>query len=79
MDSKDKFYAFFTPKNPQKPERMAASQRRIGARGKTCENQIKEDLKVTIRCIPLAAPAEEGACVMCGEKSGRRVVFAKSY
>jgi prolyl-tRNA synthetase len=47
------------------------------------EKQIKEDLKVTIRCIPTAGQipgAEEpGRCVITGEPSPRRVLFAKSY
>jgi prolyl-tRNA synthetase len=42
------------------------------------EEQIKTDLKVTIRCIPFG-PDEPGQCVITGEPSARRVVFAKSY
>ena len=43
------------------------------------EQKIKEETKATIRCIPLDAPEELGACVYCGKPSGRRVIFAKSY
>jgi prolyl-tRNA synthetase len=44
-----------------------------------CEATIKEDLNVTIRCIPLDAKQEQGACICCGKPSDRRVVFAKAY
>ncbi len=43
------------------------------------ENQIKEETGATIRCIPLDSPEEEGKCVRSGEKSTKRVLFAKSY
>ena len=43
------------------------------------EEKIKEDLKVTIRCIPFNAPEEDGKCILTGEPSKRRVVWAKSY
>ena len=38
----------------------------------------KNDLKVTVRCIP-EEPGEEGTCIFSGEKSPGRVVLAKSY
>nr|WP_320016380.1 proline--tRNA ligase [uncultured Desulfobacter sp.] len=44
-----------------------------------CEEKIKQDLSVTIRCIPFDSPDEEGTCIYCGEKSERRVLFAKAY
>ncbi|MFA0961400.1 proline--tRNA ligase [Roseivirga sp. BDSF3-8] len=43
------------------------------------EEKIKEETKATIRCIPLEAPEEEGACIYSGKPSGRRVVFARAY
>ncbi|MGF1532348.1 MAG: proline--tRNA ligase [Bernardetiaceae bacterium] len=43
------------------------------------EAQIKERTKATIRCIPLDAPAESGACILTGKPSSRRVVFARAY
>jgi prolyl-tRNA synthetase len=44
-----------------------------------CEAQVKEETKVTIRCIPLDNPQEAGACVRCGRPSKERVLFARSY
>jgi len=43
------------------------------------EEIIKNKTKATIRCIPLDAKMEEGKCVLTGEKSVRRVLFAKAY
>ena len=43
------------------------------------EDKIKELTKATIRCIPNDAKEEEGVCVFSGEKSNRRVLFAKAY
>ena len=44
-----------------------------------CEAKIKEDLSVTIRCIPFEASVEQGRCICCGEASSQRVLFAKAY
>jgi prolyl-tRNA synthetase len=44
-----------------------------------CEETIKKDLSVTIRCIPFDSPTEEGKCICCGNASSRRVLFAKAY
>jgi prolyl-tRNA synthetase len=43
------------------------------------EAAIKEETKVTIRCIPENAPAEAGKCIRTGKPSQRRVLFAKAY
>jgi prolyl-tRNA synthetase len=43
------------------------------------EDKIKDLTKATIRCIPLDAVEEEGACILTGKPSGRRVLFAKAY
>jgi prolyl-tRNA synthetase len=43
------------------------------------EKKIKELTKATIRCIPNDWTAEEGKCILTGEPSNRRVVFAKAY
>jgi prolyl-tRNA synthetase len=46
------------------------------------EERIKADLKVTIRCIPDASNGFDespGRCILTGEPSARRVVFAKAY
>ena len=43
------------------------------------EEKIKELTKATIRCIPLNAKEEEGTCVLTGNPSSKRVLFAKAY
>ena len=43
------------------------------------EDKIKELTKATIRCIPNDVVNEDGICVFSGEKSSRRVLFAKAY
>jgi prolyl-tRNA synthetase len=43
------------------------------------EDKIKEMTKATIRCIPLNNELEEGKCVLTGNPSTQRVIFAKSY
>lgn len=41
--------------------------------------QIQEETKATIRCLPFDYPIEEGVDMITGNKSERRVIFAKSY
>jgi prolyl-tRNA synthetase len=44
-----------------------------------CELAIKEQTGATLRCIPLHQTPEEGQCILCGEKSRERVLFARAY
>jgi prolyl-tRNA synthetase len=43
------------------------------------EDKIAAETKATIRCIPFDRPAEKGKCVLTGNPSDGRVVFAKAY
>ena len=43
------------------------------------EDKIKELAKATIRCIPLENPLEEGKCILTGNASTQRVLFARAY
>ncbi len=43
------------------------------------EKKIKELTQATIRCIPIGNPQEEGKCILTGEPSKERVLFAKAY
>ncbi len=79
IDTKDDFYAYFTPKNADKPEIHGGFALCHWNGSAAVEEQVRNDLKVTIRCIPNDAEAEPGRCVITGEPSARRVVFAKSY
>ena len=43
------------------------------------EEKIKQETKATIRCIPSDSVKEEGLCVYSGNKSERKVLFARAY
>ena len=46
------------------------------------EAQIQEELRATVRCIPVDGPSAEGTvCVHTGRPSGypRKVIFARAY
>ncbi|GHC60293.1 proline--tRNA ligase [Ulvibacter litoralis] len=43
------------------------------------EEQIKNETKATIRCIPLDGKKEAGSCIITGKPSKGRVLFAKAY
>ncbi|MBW6483194.1 MAG: proline--tRNA ligase [Vicingaceae bacterium] len=43
------------------------------------EEKIKQETKATIRCIPLNNKMEEGKCILTGNPSKQRVVFARAY
>jgi prolyl-tRNA synthetase len=79
LDDKKEFYKFFTPENPQQPEIHGGFALSHWCGNDHCESKIKEDLSVTIRCIPLSGPSEKGECIYCGGPSSGRVVFAKAY
>src|SRR5207244_5245278 len=43
------------------------------------EDKIAAETKATIRCIPFSRAKEEGKCMVTGQPSAGRVVFAKAY
>jgi prolyl-tRNA synthetase len=43
------------------------------------EERIKNETKATIRCIPYNAPEEDGKCILTGNPSKQRVLFARAY
>jgi prolyl-tRNA synthetase len=71
VDSKEDFYSFF------KGEGGFALAHWNGSAD--VEAQVKQDLNVTIRCIPLDDKGEPGKCIFTGEPSKQRVIFAKAY
>lgn len=80
IDDRDEFTAFFTPANKAKPEIHGGFAMAHWCEGDACEQKVNEDLSVTIRCIPLEREAAgTDRCIVCGEPSKGRVVFAKSY
>jgi prolyl-tRNA synthetase len=82
IDSKADFYDFFTPKNPERPEIHGGFALAHWSGSPEVEAKIKDDLKVTIRCIPFDPEVSDdrpGRCVISGAPSPRRVLFAKAY
>ncbi|WP_302343789.1 proline--tRNA ligase [uncultured Parabacteroides sp.] len=43
------------------------------------EEQIKNETKATIRCIPLDSDKTPGTCIVTGKPSAQRVLFARAY
>jgi prolyl-tRNA synthetase len=81
IDTKEEFYQYFTaPKVPENaPTPIHAGFAMTHFSGDVeLEQRIREDLSVTVRCIPLA-PGEPGTCPFTGKPSQKRVVWAKAY
>jgi len=79
IESRKEFYDFFTPKDSAKPEIHGGFALAHWNGSREVEERIKNDLKVTIRCILLGDSAEPGRCIFTGEPSSRRVIWAKAY
>jgi prolyl-tRNA synthetase len=81
INNKKEFYEFFTPENPEKPEIHGGFALTYFNGDEQTENKIREDLNVSIRCIPLDAEnnKKEGKCIFTGKKTTERVIFGKAY
>jgi prolyl-tRNA synthetase len=82
IDTKEDFYAYFAaPKtkstNDPTPIHAGFAMAHFNGDPKL-EAQIKDELGVTVRCIPLTG-GEPGTCPFTGQPSKQRVVWAKSY
>ncbi len=78
IDSLDDFRAFFTPKNAESPEIHGGFA--LSHFHETPEVlRLLQELKVTIRCVPLFDNNEPGRCIFTGQPSALRAVFAKAY
>ena len=79
IDSKDDFYAYFTPENGDDPGIHGGFALAHYNGDRAIEERIKGDLAVTVRCIPLEDDEGPGTCIFTGEPSKQRVVWAKAY
>ena len=79
IDEKEDFYRFFTPQSQAKPEIHGGFALSHWNGDAKIEEMVKNDLKVTIRCIPFEEDPAPGRCPFSGEPSRQRVVWAKSY
>ncbi|HQU08888.1 MAG TPA: His/Gly/Thr/Pro-type tRNA ligase C-terminal domain-containing protein, partial [Opitutales bacterium] len=66
FDSMDDLYAYFTPKNEDKPEIHGGFAEVHWSGDPQMEAQLKNDLKVTLRCIPLDGEKVPGKCLLTG-------------
>ena len=78
IDNKEQLYAYFTSDDQSKAEIHGGFALVHWDRDPQWEEQLKNDLKVTIRCIP-EKKSEPGTCIFSGKESPCRVVLAKSY
>ncbi|CCB87565.1 MULTISPECIES: proline--tRNA ligase [Parachlamydia] len=69
---------FFTPKNADKPEIHGGFVLAKWCGDPETEKML-DDLKVTIRCLPLEQSETEGTCILTGKKAKLDVILAKSY
>lgn len=79
MADRQAFSRFFTPKNEEKPEIHGGFALSPWCGSGDCEEKIKEDLGVTIRCIPFDKKGDKAPCICCGKESDTHVYFAKAY
>jgi prolyl-tRNA synthetase len=84
ITSLEEFMKFFTPKNADKPEIHGGFVKAFW-----CEDpetlSILEELKVTVRCLPMDSTTEHshkiesGICILSGKPASHQFIFAKSY
>jgi prolyl-tRNA synthetase len=81
IDSRDEFYEFFKSEREEEgkpvPIHGGFALAHFGG-DLDLEHKIREDLSVTVRCIPLEK-SEPGTCPFTGKPSPQRVVWAKAY
>jgi prolyl-tRNA synthetase len=82
IDTKDDFYAYFTPPpqaDPNAPAPIHGGFAMAHFSGDVdVEARIKDDIGVTVRCIPVGE-GTPGTCPFTQKPSPRRVVWAKAY
>jgi prolyl-tRNA synthetase len=81
IDGRDEFYDYFASPRvaDEAPTPIHAGFALTHFNGDVdLEKRIKDDLSVTVRCIPLEK-SEPGTCPFTGKPSAQRVVWAKAY
>lgn len=78
IETFDQLKAFFTPQNEDKPEIHGGF---VLAKwcGDPATEPLLNELKVTIRCLPLKQSGTKGKCVITGKEATLDAIFAKSY
>ena len=81
IDNQDEFYRFFTGEREQEnqPAPIHGGFALTHFSGEVAlEQKIRDELSVTVRCIPLEK-SEPGTCPFTGKPSSQRVIWAKAY
>jgi prolyl-tRNA synthetase len=83
IDKLAEFEAFFTPKDPEKPEIHGGFAICHFVEGREAHETLTRH-KITIRCVPVEdEPGFEqrtpGTCIFTGQPATQRAVFAKAY
>jgi prolyl-tRNA synthetase len=79
IDNQGAFHDFFTPRNARQPEIHGGFALAPWCGQAQCEARIKDELTVSIRCIPFEESETAGSCICCSRPAAHRVVFAKAY
>jgi prolyl-tRNA synthetase len=83
IETKEELVRYFTPKKPGSDNEPAEIHGGFAlarfAMDANAEAKLKDDLGVTVRCIPLEGSDDPGPCVLTGKPATKRVVFAKAY
>jgi prolyl-tRNA synthetase len=79
FDDRKAFHDFFTSKNSQNPEIHGGFAVSPWCGNDACELKLKDELGVTIRCLPFEQENSKGSCICCGKPGNIRAVFAKAY
>jgi prolyl-tRNA synthetase len=79
INSKEEFYDFLHAEEHRQAEIHGGFALAHWNGSREVEEQIKQDLKVTIRCIPFVADRNPARASFTGQPSAQRVVWAKSY
>ncbi|MEY4579274.1 MAG: hypothetical protein RL701_3977 [Pseudomonadota bacterium] len=77
IDTQEEFYAYFGP-NSEEAKSGSGFALAHWSGDPAIEPKLKQELGVTLRCIPLEA-GEPGTCPFTGKPSKQRVIFAKAY
>ena len=83
IENQTAFKDYFTPENLDQPEIHGGFAVCEWCGSDQCETAIKDQLGVTIRCLPFAGQLETeptaGRCIFCNKESNTHAVFAKAY
>jgi len=74
----EEFVRFFTPKNSEQPEIHGGFVLAKWSEDQESE-KLLEELKVTVRCLPLEQSGTLGTCILTGKPATTDALFAKAY